>query len=194
MSNSAHKSRYDLFRKRHYISVIKQTVDYCTWLFGYKKMPFLFETENRDGELMYICRGKKHQYAIFYDYKQFKKIFGYLDFEGQLAYATLLIAHEMAHYYQMRQIDSPKPRESAEILEKWRANDENAKFPDECDSLLNFYMQPMELDAELFAYVFVAEHLNAKISVDFIDPNYLKEMEKRYVYLYGETNEELFGK
>ena len=52
----------------------------------------------------------------------------------------------------------------------------------------------MELDAELFAYVFVAEHLNAKISVDFIDPNYLKELEKRYVDLYGETNEELFGK
>ncbi len=141
---------------------------------------------------MYICRGKKHRYAIFYDYKQFKKTFEHLDFEGQLAYAMSLIAHEMGHYYQMRQLDSPKPRESAETLNAWRENDENAKFPDDCDSLLEFYTQPMELDAELFAYVFVAEQLNIQIGLDFIDPGFLKILENRYIELYGETNEELF--
>ena len=194
MSNSAHKRRYDLFRKRHYISTIKQTVDYCTRLFGYKKKPFLFETENRKGELMYICRGKKRQYAVFYDYKQFKKTFGHLSFDGQLAYAVALIAHEMGHYYQMRQLDSSNPRESAETLKAWRENDENTKFPGECDSLLEFYTQPMELDAELFAYVFVADQLNIQIGLDFIDPNFLQILEKRYVDLYGETSDELFGK
>ena len=194
ISTQKNTTKYDLFRKRHYVSIIKQTVGYCTWIFGYKKKPFLFETENRKGELMYICRGKKKRYAIFYDYKQFKKTFGHLNFEGQLAYAMSLIAHEMGHYYQMRQLDSKKPRESEETLKAWRENDENAKFPDECDSLLEFYTQPMELDAELFAYVLVADKLNIQIGLDFIDSNFLKILEKRYIELYGETYDELFCK
>lgn len=193
MSNLVNQNKYDLFRKRHYVSIIKWTVSYCTWYFGYKKKPFLFETVNKKGELMYICRGNKKRYAIFYDYMQFKRVFGHLDFEGQLAYAMFLIAHEMRHYYQMRQLDTKHPRETAETLEKWRRDDESPKYPGNDCSLLEFYMQPMELDAELFAYLFVADKLDVQVSVDFIDKHYLKAMEKHYIELFGKTNENLFS-
>ena len=53
-------------------------------------------------------------------------------------------------------------------------------------------MQPMELDAELFAYVFVADKLGVTVSLDYIGENYIKEMEKYYVELFGETNEDIF--
>ena len=192
MSSPTKSKRYNLFRKRHYVSVIKQTVDYCTWYFGYEKKPFLFETVNPKGELMCIYRGRKNRYAIFYDYLQFKQTFGDLGFEEQQAYVMLLIAHEMRHYYQMRQLDSKHPRENPETLKKWRRDDENPKYPGEDFSLLEFYMQPMELDAELFAYIFVADKLNVRVSVDFIDTNYLKELEKLYVEIFGKTNELLF--
>ena len=193
MSNLS-KQKYDLFRKRHYVSIIKQVTSYCTACFGYKKKPFLFETVNEKGELMRICRGNKNRYAIFYDYMQFKRLFGHLDFEGQQSYAMFLIAHEMRHYYQMRQLDATRPRESAETLEKWRQDDEHPKYPGNDCSILEFYMQPMELDAELFAYVFVADHLDMLVSVDFIDKGYLRVMEKHYIELFGETNEELFSR
>lgn len=191
--NSANKSKYDLFRKRHYVSIIKQTVAYCTWLFGYEKKPFLFESVNKKGEMMLISRGNKNRYAIFYDYMQFKRMFGHLDFEGQAAYTMFLIAHEMRHYYQMRQLDAYNPIEDVKTLEEWRENDQNPKYPGEDCSIFEFYMQPMELDAELFAYVLVASKLDVLVSVDFIDENLLKEMEKHYVRLFGETNNELFS-
>jgi hypothetical protein len=48
-------------------------------------------------------------------------------------------------------------------------------------------------DAEVFAYAFVADKLDVRVSVDFIDKHYLKVMEKHYTELFGETNEELFS-
>ena len=141
---------------------------------------------------MVICRGRKGRYAIFYDYMQFKDAFEDLDFEGQEAYAMFMIAHEMRHYYQMRQLDSKKPREPKERLDKWRKDDENPKYPGDFCSLFDFFMQPMELDAEVFAYVFVADKLGVAVNFDYIGDNYIKEMEKYYIELFGETNEEIF--
>ena len=109
------------------------------------------------------------------------------------AYTMFLIAHEMRHYYQMRQLDADNPIEDVKTLEEWRENDQNPKYPGEDCSIFEFYMQPMELDAELFAYVLVASKFDVLVSVDFIDENLLKEMEKHYVRLFGETNNELFS-
>lgn len=192
MLKLVNRNKNNLFKKRHYVSIIKHTVDYLTWYFGYKRKPFLFESSNKKGEVMFICRGRKDRYAIFYDYLQFKDRFGHLDFEGQEAYAVFIIAHEMRHYYQMRQLDSKHPSEPKERLDEWRINDDNPKYPgDEC-SLFEFYKQPMELDAELFAYVFVSDRLERLVSLDYVSKNYINELEKYYVELIGETNEELF--
>lgn len=192
MSNLVNRNKNNLFKKRHYVSIIKSTVSFLTRYFGYRQKPFLFESINKEGEAMFICRGRKGHYAIFYDYMQFKKVFGHLDFDVQEAYAMLLIAHEMRHYYQMRQIDSPHPTESKDRIAMWRRDDENPKYPGEDCSILEFYMQPMELDAELFAYVFVADKLDALVNLDYIDKAYINELEKYYVEIFGKTNEELF--
>ena len=194
MSKLVNRNKNNLFKKCHYVSIIKYTAEYLAWYFGYKRKPFLFESANKEGEAMVIYRGRKGRYAIFYDYMQFKKVFGHLDFEGQEAYAMLLIAHEMRHYYQMRQLDSKHPSEPKERLDKWRIDDENPKYPGEDCSILEFFMQSMELDAELFAYVFVAEKLECLVSFNYIDENYINELEKYYIELFGETNEELFPK
>ena len=193
MSKLVNRNKNNLFKKRHYVAITKLTVEYLTQYFGYKKKPYLFESTNKKGDAMLICRGsKKGSYGIFYDYQQFKDVFGHLDFEGQEAYAMLLIAHEMRHYYQMRQLDSKNPSEPKERLEKWRTDDENPKYPGDDCSIFEFFMQPMELDAELFAYVFIADKLGVTVSLDYIGKNYIKEMEKYYVELFGETNEDIF--
>ena len=192
MSNFVNRNENNLFKKRHYVAIIKYTTEYLTRYFGYKKKLYLFESTNKEGEAMLICRGRKGHYAIFYDYMQFKKVFGHLDFEGQEAYAMLLIAHEMRHYYQMRQLDSKHPSEPKERLDKWRKDDENPKYPGKDCTVFEFFMQSMELDAELFAYVFVADKLDVAVSLDYIGENYIKEMEKYYIELFGETNEDIF--
>ena len=195
MQSLVNRNKNSLFKKRHYVAIIKNTANYLTRYFGYKRKPYLFESTNKKGDVMLICRGrKKGSYGIFCDYMQFKNVFGHLDFEGQEAYAMFLIAHEMRHYYQMRQLDSGHPRESKEILENWRKNDENPKYPGDDCSILDFFMQPMELDAELFAYIFVADKLECLVSLDYIGENYINELEKYYIELFGETNEELFPK
>ena len=180
------------FKKRHYVAIIKWVVEYCTRLWGYTKKPLLFESTNKKGELMCICRGKRRNYAIFYDYVQFKKLFDHLDFQGKEAYAMFLTAHEMRHYYQMRQLDCKNPSENEELLEKWRADDTNVKYPSDSFSILEFYRQPMEKDAELFAYVYTAEMLDVLVNLDFIDENYIKELEEYYIELFGETDEIYF--
>ena len=193
MQNLVNRNKNNLFKKRHYVAIIKYTTEYLTWYFGYKRKPYLFESTNKKGDAMLICRGrKKGIYGIFYDYQQFKDVFGHLDFEGQEAYATFLIAHEMRHYYQMRQLDSKHPSESKERLDKWRIDDENPKYPGEDCTVFEFFMQSMELDAELFAYVFVADKLGSIVSLDYIGEGYINEMEKYYIELFGETDEDIF--
>lgn len=188
------KNRHALFKKRHYVTLIKETVSYCTKFFGYKTRPYVFESENNKGDMMCIVRGRKNRYAIFYDYMQFKRFFGDFDCEVQTAYAAFFIAHEMRHYYQMRQIKSKHPEVDEDTLAKWRANDEVPLHPsiDGC-SILDFYLQPMELDATLFAYVFVAEMFDCCVRLDYIDEEFVKVLEKHYISLFGKTDERLFG-
>ena len=186
------RNQGSLFKKRHYVGIIKQTVEYCAKLFGYKKKPFVFESVNPEGELMYICRGAVGGYAIFYDYMQFRRKFDDTDFETLEAFAMFFIAHEMRHYHQMRQIDSKKPRENADLIEKWRQNDDNPRYPSEDCTLLEFYLQPMEIDAELFAYTLVASYLDRLVDLSFIDEGYINELEKYHVELFGESDEVLF--
>lgn len=184
-----------MFKKRHFVSIIKWTAAYLTRYFGYKRQPYVFETSNEDGVQMCICESEeKRYYAIFYDYMHFKRAYGELDFDGQEAYAMFIMAHEMRHYYQLRQMNSSKADEPEERLKLWRENRENKKSVGEDCTVLEFFMQPMELDACLFAYVFVASKLDILMLLDEIDENYINELEKYYVELFGETDEELFPK
>lgn len=193
MAIVVNRNKHNLFKKRHYIAIVRATVSYCTVLFGYQRQPFLFESENRKGEIMCIYRGKKNRCAIFYDYMQFKRNFLHHSLEAQEIYTAFFTAHEMRHYYQMRQLDSKNPRESSDIIAAWRENDENPKNPIDGDcTCLEFYKQPMELDAQLFAYMFVANMYNSRIVFDYIDQDYIAVLEDYYIRRYGKTNDELF--
>lgn len=197
MFEKINNQRRQAFKKRHFVRTIKAVIAYCTRYFGYKKEPYLFETENEPNVPMCIRRSffRKNTYAIFYDYKMFKQRFGHLDFEGQYAYTMLIIAHEMRHYHQMRQLDSKKPWEDTELLEEWRKDEEIpiAEITNEAEQY-EHYKRPMELDAELFAYCFVAEMTELLASTRFISDEYINEMEKHYIRLFGKTNEEWFPK
>ncbi len=197
MFEKINKQRHQTFKKRHYVAVIKSVTRFCTEIFGYKVKPYLFESENESHTPMCIYRShiRKNRYAIFYDYALFKKIFGHLDYEGQQAYTAFLIAHEMRHYYQMRQIDSKKPRENAELLEKWRKDEAIpiAEIRNDAEQY-EHYKRPMELDAELFAYCFVAKMFDSLVSLSYIDENYINDLENYYIELFQETNEVLFPK
>ena len=186
------KKKRSLFKKRHYVAIIRDTVRYLTRHFGYKIPPFVFESVNPPNVLMMITRGYKGRYGIFYDYMQFKRKFGHLDFEGQTVYAATCIAHEMRHYYQMRQLDSPHPTEAPERLAVWRKDEETPKKPLDEISPLELYMQPMELDAALFSYVFVARMYDIAISFNYVDEKYINILEEYYIELFGETNEDIF--
>ena len=183
-----------LFKKRHFVNIINETVDYCTKLFGYKKKPYVFETINQKGEMMYIRRGYGGCYGIFYDYMQFKRMFSGYSYEVMEAYAMFFIAHEMRHYYQMRQIDSKTPRENPDLIEKWRQNDENGSGMPSPDTIKDFYLQPMEIDAELFAYTLVASYLDCLVDLSYISADYVDELEKYHFELFGEGDDMLFPK
>lgn len=188
--------RHQVFKKRHYIALIKSVTAFCTEFFGYKIKPYLFESENEENTPMCIYRShlRKNRYAIFYDYNMFKKIFGHLDFEGQRAYTTLLIAHEMRHYYQMRQIDAKAPNEDLELVEEWR-KDEKIPIADITseEEQYEHYKRPMEIDAELFAYCFVAKTLEIRVSLSYINDYYINDLKEYYFKLFQEIDEELFS-
>lgn len=186
------KNRKICFRKREYVRILKWVVDCCLHSFGYRIRPYLRETVLQKGEMMLFCERGAKRFAIFYDYRQFREIFGECDYETQEAYAMASAAHEMRHYYQVRQLYAEVPREDGETIEAWRENHLNAKTPAEDGiSPLEFYMQPMEMDAELFAYLFVAKVLERKISLRFIDDTYLSVLRNEYIRRYGADDEDV---
>ena len=61
------------------------------------------------------------------------------------------------------------------------------------DSLSAFYLQPLELDATLFEYVFGAEEFGLILFQVVENEKHLKAIEKLYVEYFGKTNKELFN-
>ena len=180
------------FKKRDYLKILNWTVDCCLHNFGYKIRPHLFETRLRHGEMMLFCEHGQY-YTIFYDYKQFKRVFGKYDYEVQEAYALLMAAHEMRHYYQIRQIFSKHPREDEKTLAEWRENHFYGKYYENyAEEILDFYMQPMELDAELYAYWFVVKVLDKGVKLDFIDEHFIDILRNKWIEKYGEDDEDLY--
>ena len=118
------KDKYGKFKKKDYLRTIRACQEYFCGEFGYLIKPFLIETRLRDGCLMEFVHYRGAA-AIFYDYKQFKELFGNQSFETQEICAASILAHEMRHYYQYRQMYAKKPRESAERIARWRENEEN---------------------------------------------------------------------
>lgn len=186
------KDRYGKFKKKHFVSMIDNVRCYLCRKFGYKIKPYIFETQLEKNSLMLFTH-TADRYAIFYDYKQFKEMFGHRDFETQEAYAAAIMAHEMRHYYQHRQMMANNPKEKAETIALWRENEWNPKNVEDGCSLSEFLLQPLELDAALFEYVFGAEMFEFLLLQVIKDEEHFNAMEKLYVEYFGETDTDLFN-
>ena len=121
------KDRYGKFKKKDYVRILNGVRYYLCRKFVYKIKPYIFETQLKENALMLFTH-TAGRYAIFYDYKQFKEMFGHRDFETQEAYAAAIMAHEMRHYYQHRQMIAKKPKEKIETVALWRENEWNPKY------------------------------------------------------------------
>ena len=186
------KDRYGKFKKKDYVRMIDSVRYYLCRKFGYKIKPHIFETQLKANALM-VFTHMKGEYIIFYDYKQFKEMFGHRDFETQEAYAAAIMAHEMRHYYQHRQMVAKKPKEKIETVALWRENERNLKDLEDGYSLSEFLLQPLELDAALFGYVFAAEMFEALLLQVVNDEEHFNAMEKLYVEYFGRTDTDLFN-
>ena len=186
------KLKYGQFKKKDYIRILNVVVDFCLEKFGYKIRPYLRETKLGRGEMM-LFWARNNCYAIFYDWQQFKRLFRKTSYENQEAYAMATAAHEMRHYYQVRQIYSKVPRESEETIAAWRENHYNGKvFGEDGCTLLEFFMQPMELDAELYGYYFTAKVLDRAIDVSYIDKDFIDILKSKFIEIFGEDHEDLY--
>ncbi len=186
------KDKYGKFKKRDYVRIINNVRDYLCEKFGYKIKPYLFETQLEKNSLMLFMH-VEGKYAIFYDYKQFKEMFGKDDFDVQEAYAAAIMAHEMRHYYQHRQMIAKQPNEKAEIIELWRENEREPKDVEDGYSLSEFLLQPLELDAALFEYMFGAAIFDLLLMQVIKDEEHFNAMERLYIEYFGETEPDLFN-
>ena len=153
----------------------------------------MVETKLPANVLMEIVQYSKNCYIIFHDYHQFIKVHKEDDVDGKYLWLIMTIAHEMRHYYQMRQISSKHPIEDADLLTEWKNDNENWKPPSDSFTVYDFYRQPMELDAMLFAYYYVAHRFDVRMPMDMIDENYIKDLEQHYIRLFGETDDKIFN-
>lgn len=186
------KYRYGKFRKCDFVSIIKQTRDYVCANFGYKRKPPIFETKlPQDVFMAFLHRGNRC--AIYYDYQLFKKSFARFSFDLQQAYASSIMAHEIRHYHQYRQINAKKPTEPADRVELWRKDQQNYQVNLPSDQSNKDYLQPIELDATLFEYVFGAEEFGRVLIYSLADLEHLDALEKLHVDYFGKTDEQLFG-
>jgi hypothetical protein len=185
------KNRCGQFKKKDFVRIFNFIIDLSLRKFGYTKRPYVCETRMEKGVLaaLYV---RERLYVIFYDYKQFRASYRMKDYETNVMFTVLNAAHEIRHYYQVRQIYSKHPREDEKTIAEWRQDHFHGKdLGDEgCKTLLDVYKQPMELDAELYAYVTVAKLLD-KV-VDYGDDEFIKILRNKYVEMFGEDDEDLY--
>lgn len=187
------KRIWSWFKKRDYLRILNDVVDFCLQKFGYSIRPYIFESELDKGILMEFRNVGKRKFAIFYDYKQFRRACANDSYEYQEALVMATAAHEMRHYYQVRQIYSRNPVEPENTIAEWRENHFHDITPNENGSnILEFYLQPMELDAELYAYYFVAKTLNRGINLSFIDDNYIHILKNKFIEIFGDDHPDLY--
>lgn len=186
------RNRKVVFRKRHFVKTIHAVRRYLLNKFGYSQKPFIIETALPKFTLMSLMH-KNSKYAILYDYKQFKKEFGSCDFHTQEAYAASIMAHEMRHYYQHRQMFSKNPVEDIKTLKRWIKNEKDVKLA-ETNGFDKYVTQPLEVDASLFEYVFGANIYDKLLIRVITGKKQYKKMKKLYTSYFGKLNPELFTK
>ena len=166
------------FKKQHFLNVLKNVRRQLMREFDYTRAPYLIERKLEDNALM-LFTNCGDQTAIFYDYVKFKRHFGQYEMHVQEMYAVSTIAHEMRHYFQHRQINANNPIIKDKVLKVWAENKPRCKAKQGNDGWLkSYYMKPRELDAQLYAYRFVAKNLNQALTGAFYNFDHYKQIKK----------------
>lgn len=177
-------------RKRQFISVVKNTINDCLKIFGYSKQPRIFETRFDSYAIMMFVEGQRHgESAIYYDYQKFQMLFRDCDDADRVYRLIHIVAHEMRHYYQFRQLTAKKPEENAKIIQEWKRDGivcTNSKYNE-------YFGAVRELDAYTFAYMYMAERCEVILGDFGIPKNYRVQMKNYAKKLYG-TAPPVFGK
>jgi len=176
-------------RKRQFINVIKNTINDCLKIFGYSKKPYILETSFNSYAVMMFVEGKsKGSSAIYFDYQKFQKLFRNCDGEGRVLWLIHIVAHEMRHYYQYRQITSQNPKEDEIIIQEWKSE---RVIRNHCQHN-EYFGNVRELDAYTFSYIYTAERFDM-IPVDSgLPQNYRIRMRNYAKKLYGKSHK-VFG-
>ncbi len=171
-------------RKRQFVNVMKNTIGDCLDIFGYTKEPYIFETRFDDNTMMLFVEGAHGESAIYYDYQRFQRVFAKCTDEHRIYRLMHIVAHEMRHYYQYRQIKAKKPREDAAVVEEWKKE----KVIRHRGKNNEYFGNVRELDANTFAYIYMAERCKVILSDCGIPENYRIRMRNYAQKVYGESH------
>lgn len=178
------KKKADRLRKRDFKKCVFSTVCDCMHIFGYSLMPAIIETTLDGNRLMsFVACDNSKQCAIIYDYQKFQKAFGERDKEYNLISLTYIVAHEMRHYYQHRQIFAKVPKERREVVDDWR-NDTELKIS--CEKR-EYYGNVREIDAFAFAYRYCANRGRVLVRDVGVPKHYRKVMQDYTKKSFGIT-------
>ena len=170
------KTARDL-KRREFEFCLKTTICDVKRLFGYSKLPHVFETKLPGNEMMSFITIRNGKYsAIAYDYQKIAALFSRYDKEDAIARIVFITAHEMRHYYQHRQIRAKSSRESVKTVNAWRKSD---VIRIDCDNS-EYYGNVREIDAFAFAYSYVADKFGVLV-VNVGVPKKYRMVMKRYV-------------
>jgi len=185
-------ARYNKLRKREYIKIVKQVICYHIEKYDLS-VPYIRETKLPDGCEM-ATRNIGDRCVIAFDYQQFQKKYGNLNYRLSADVVANYTAHEMRHCYQHKQLQTQTPCESKRTLKKWYKNMKSYVDPTkQYNSYEDYCMQPIELDAYLHGYKFCVDHC-VHLCVSFLkNEKFYNQLEKEYKRLYKKDVKKYFN-
>lgn len=181
------------FSKRDFIKVIKAVGNRCMYYFNYTRAPYLRETTFSNSALM-SCESVGKDTIISYDYAKFKRETKDFNYNEQYIFATQVMAHEMRHYYQHRQIIAKRPNENKKTISNWtRKKIIKTRGMKKTDNY-EYVFSSVELDANLYAHIFTFDHLESVSLIPIYNKTHFNALKKLYKQNGGKNIKKYFSR
>lgn len=186
------KNKRKQFNKKQFLCSMKKAYCILARANDYKIFPPMIETKLPHNTIMSATFRQDGKGAILYDYQKFTKRFGKQDVVFQEAMVGNCVAHEFRHVYQVNQVFSKKSNERKGVLRKWKQNIQNYKSVDNGFDFDEYKMQPIEIDANLYSYLFSAQVYDVILPIgDKKQYNATKRLYKKYC---GKLDKSIFNR
>ena len=180
------------FTKREFIKVINDVANINMYYFNYTRKPNIVEKTLPEQVLMCFSSRGKHT-LICYDYVKFKREFSGCGYKSQYIFAVQIMAHEMRHYYQNRQINAFLPVENKKTIESWKENKLIKTHGMKKTENFEYWFSSRELDANLYAYRFTLDHLDIASLSSIINKQHFTALKKLYKQNGGKNTRKYFS-